>query len=52
MWCVWGRWGGWAVSCVLGQVVAVVGCEASCGVLAIGVWVGVAIVVVGWGSVT
>jgi hypothetical protein len=30
----------------------VVGCKAACGVLTIGVWVGVAIVVVGWGSVT
>jgi hypothetical protein len=30
----------------------VVGCGAGCGVLAVGVWVGVAVIVVGWGSVT
>jgi hypothetical protein len=28
------------------------GREASCGVLAVGVWVGVTVVVMGWGSVT
>jgi hypothetical protein len=56
-----GPLGGWAMSCVLGQVAAavvgcclwcVVGCGAGCGVLAVGVWVGAAIIVVGWGSVT
>jgi hypothetical protein len=58
---VWGHWGGWAMSCVLGQAAAavvgccpwcVVGCGASCDVLAVGVWVGVAVIVMGWGSVT
>jgi hypothetical protein len=53
---VWGHCGSWAMCGVLGQVVAavvgcslwcVVGCGASCGVLAIGVWVRVAVIVVG-----
>jgi hypothetical protein len=38
---------------VVSGVSCVVGCGAGCGVLAIGVWVGVAVVVVvGWASVT
>jgi hypothetical protein len=45
-----GLWG--QLWCASGCLWCVVGCGASCGVLTIGVWVGVAVVVVCWGSVT